>query len=337
MTTSSPPVEKRSGLRVRRFLPLIGLALLAWILSKLDGAATMAAFARVSWPTIALAATSFLINLVLKAARWWRLVNAQELPLPWPVALAAFMAAQFYGQVTLGRVGEFYRAEPLIERGVPTGQALASCVADRIFDLFTVLALGAVLGAVVAHRPDAAAVAAVLILIGGALLLLAAAMYRNPSLLPGVRALSLRSLALGERSAFAKKLLTVFRDMLLGTLSLMRGRTIVEAMAWTAIAWVGYYGAAIILAQGLGLGVPTISLLAAASLAALSGLLPVTVSGLGARELIYQQVLATHGVAPEEAVVLALLHLAVMSGSAIGIAGFGVWARARQRRLAGPI
>lgn len=72
-------------------------------------------------------------------------------------------------------------------------------------------------------------------------------------------------------------------------------------------------------------------LTATAAFAALSSLLPVTVSGLGARELIYIQVLSARGVSGEAAATLSLLHLALMTGMAIGLGLLGsVW-RARQR------
>jgi len=65
-------------------------------------------------------------------------------------------------------------------------------------------------------------------------------------------------------------------------------------------------------------------LTATAAFAALSSLLPVTISGLGARELIYIEVLRNRGVASESAVALSLLHLGVMSATAIVVA-WSVW------------
>ncbi len=60
-------------------------------------------------------------------------------------------------------------------------------------------------------------------------------------------------------------------------------------------------------------------------------LLPVTVSGLGARELIYIKVLQSHAVPRESAVALSLLHLFVMSISATLFGFCGVVWRQRQR------
>jgi uncharacterized membrane protein YbhN (UPF0104 family) len=112
---------------------------------------------------------------------------------------------------------------------------------------------------------------------------------------------------------------------------MLRPRPLLEAALWTTLAWAGYFAALFALADGLHLVVPRVLLTATASFAALSALLPVTISGLGARELIYIQVLQAHGIASESAVALSLLHLMVMSATAILLGLLGVGWRQRQR------
>ena len=117
--------------RWRKYLPWLGLLLLGWLLSRFDLRALGRAFASVSAGAALSALGLFSANILLKSFRWQRMLSAQRLHLPMPVAVAAFLSSQFYGQVTLGRVGELYRAEALIERGVPLGIALSSSVYDR--------------------------------------------------------------------------------------------------------------------------------------------------------------------------------------------------------------
>lgn len=112
---------------------------------------------------------------------------------------------------------------------------------------------------------------------------------------------------------------------------MLRPSTLLEAMLWTLIAWTCYLKALFALADGLHLSVSRLLLTAAAAFAALSALLPVTISGLGARELIYIEALRRHGVAGESAVAMSLLHLIVMSACAIAFGLLGVLWRQRQR------
>lgn len=336
VSTPSPAAAAMTRARARppwkRLLPLIGVALLAWLISRLDGARFAAAFARVPASALLLASLSFNVNLALKAVRWKRLLSVQRIELPTSVAVAAFFAGQFWGQVTLGRMGEFMRAEALIERDVPASQALSSCVYDRILDLALVLVLGAVLGAFVVGELRAAVAATVFALVGclGLLVLV------RPELLHSAARTRVTALVawlsrigpLGKALSFARELFAGMRPML-------RPAPVLEATAWTLLGWLGYFAALWQIAEAMGVSASRLTLTAGASLAALSALLPVTFSGLGARELIFQKLLGLGGTSSELAVALGLLHFAVMSGSALVFGFLAMLWQQRQRRTPG--
>lgn len=328
---SSAVVARRPKPLWRKLLPLIGLVVLAFILSRLDGRAMAGAVSRVSVTTLALSFAAFTANMFLKALRWQRLLVAQGIDLPPRESLAAFLSGQFYAQITLGRVGEFFRAEVLLGRGVSAGRALASCVFDRLLDVIIVFGLGATFAIGVLGNTTLAFVALAALLLGLALLmwLLRAAAPLPPGAVSGPLRRYVAGLA---RRPLLSRPLGALRDLLQGMLPMLRPAPLSEALFWSAISWFGYFEALFQLADGLGLGVSRVLLTATAAVAALSALLPVTVSGLGARELIYIQVLRHQGVPNEAAVVLSLLHLLVMSGSAIGIGFAGVVWRQRQQR-----
>jgi len=310
--------------RARKLLPLLGLLLLAWVLSQLDLGAMRAAFGRIAAASVALACAFFTLNLWLKVARWQRLLRAQGIALPHRVALAAFLSSQFYAQVTVGRVGEFLRIEALLERGVSPGTALAACVFDRLLDLYVVLGAGLCFGAFWLGDLRLASVAG-LIMLGLAAL--------------GVWTMRLLDRdpppAWLERSArrpLLARLLRHARELVQGVRPMLAPGPLLEAAGWTLSAWYLYLVALFVLAAGLQIDVSRVLLTATAAFAALSSLLPVTISGLGARELIYIEVLRARGVSGEAAATLSLLHLAVMTALAIGLGLLGTLWRARQRR-----
>ncbi|HEY2735207.1 MAG TPA: lysylphosphatidylglycerol synthase transmembrane domain-containing protein [Polyangiales bacterium] len=310
--------------RWRRLLPIVGVCLLAWVLSRLDLAQLARALARVSPLTIAISCAWFSANLWLKVWRWQRLLAAQGIVLPHRIALATFMSAQFYAQVTVGRVGEFVRIEALTERGIGAGTALSSCVFDRLLDVFLVLFAGSVLGAFVLGRARAALTAALLLVVLAAVAMLLLQIFARKAAEDDARWV--------EHRPFVARALRMLRELARGITPMLRARVLVEAIGWTVLAWSGYFAALFALADGLHLLASHVLLVATASFAALSALLPVTISGLGARELIYIEVLRGHGVPAESAVALSLLHLTVMSICAIALGLFGVLARLRQRR-----
>jgi len=310
---------------IRKWLPLIGLALLAWVLARLDTRAFTALLAQVPTRAWLSSAVLFSINLWIKVLRWQRLLRAQDIELPQRVALPAFLSAQFYAQFTVGRVGEFLRIEALLERGVNSGAALASCVFDRLLDVVSVLCAGVVFGLI--ERGD------VRLALGafGGLCVLSIAMAMLLALfgradLAQLQARLPRARILSRVLAFAHALASGMRPML-------RPKVLAEATLWTLTAWYFYFAALFALADGLHVEVSRWLLTATASFAALLSILPVTISGLGARDVVYVEVLRGQHIAPESAAALSLLHFAVMAGVAIGLGFVGAAVRARQRSL----
>jgi len=314
------------GSRVRRYLPLLGLLLFAWVISRQNLPALGAALAAVRPGALLQAAGLFGLNMLLKSVRWHRMLQAQRLPLPLPVAMAAFLASQFYGQVTLGRVGELYKAEALTERGVPLGTALSSSLYDRLLDLAAVLLVAAVLATTVLGDARAGAVAGAcmaLLMIGGLVVLRARSLAAFG---PVVRLRAWLEARRGTRGA-----LGLLVALISGLGPLLRPLFLIEAVAWTAVSWSLYFASVWRVAAGMGIDASPVTLTAASALGALSALLPVTISGLGAREVIFMQVLGPIGVAPERAVVLSLLHLGMMTAVATSVGLLGLIARQRQR------
>ena len=91
-----PPTRAKPAVpRWRRLLPLLGLVLLGWVLSRLDLGGMGAALGRIAPSVIALACGLFAVNFFVKALRWQRLLRAQGIEMPWRVTFAAFMSGQF--------------------------------------------------------------------------------------------------------------------------------------------------------------------------------------------------------------------------------------------------
>ena len=241
---------RRTVPRWRKLLPLLGFVLLGWVLSRLDLSGMGAALGRIAPSAVVIACALFAVNFFVKALRWQRLLQAQGIHVPGRVTFAAFMSGQFYAQVTLGRVGEFFRIEALLARGVSAGAALASSIFDRLLDLFMVLAVGGVLAALVIGDLRVAALSALLMIgVGGALRTLLKALGSERAPL-AERALA----ALAARPSLARIVRGV-RDLARGIDPMVRAAPLSEALVWTAIGWAFYFATLFELSHGLGLQV----------------------------------------------------------------------------------
>ncbi len=318
--------------RWKYYTPLVGLVLLAWILSGIDLRSMRDSILALSPRTLGLAAGCFATNVLIKSFRWHRMLQAQGIRLPLRISLAAYLNGQFYGQVTLGHVGEFYRAEALIERGVSVGLAMSSCLIDRFIDVLIVLAVAMVLGALVVGNVQAALWAAGLLGLGISLVAFvwAAAAYR---LLPqSVVSTATRAVDRMRRNRFLDRGIDAVLDLLQGSRALLHPLPLLEALCWSTLAWPLYFCTLWVLADGMGMKLDFVILTAASSLGALSSLVPITFAGLGVREVVFAEVLALRGATRASAVALSLTNFAVMMTTALGVGIVGViW---RQKQIA---
>jgi uncharacterized membrane protein YbhN (UPF0104 family) len=122
---------------------------------------------------------------------------------------------------------------------------------------------------------------------------------------------------------------------MLGSRALVRPLPLLEATLWSALAWSGYFATLWQISAGIHLGLSRTILTAAASLAALGSLLPITVSGLGVREVVFARVLSLEGATVERAVALSLTNFSVMVVSVLGLGLAGLLWRQRQTATGG--
>jgi hypothetical protein len=134
-----------------------------WVLSKVDQQTMFDSLKGLLTKSLALALACFAANILIKAFRWRRMLAAQATEVGTSVAFAAYLSGRFYGQVTMGHLGEFYRAEALTERSVSIGRSISSCLFARLLDVFILLALAVVLGTLIASNTRATLFAASII------------------------------------------------------------------------------------------------------------------------------------------------------------------------------
>ncbi|MBN1654107.1 MAG: flippase-like domain-containing protein [Deltaproteobacteria bacterium] len=323
--------HKNRPSRWRLYTPVVGLVLLGWVLSRVDYRIMLDSLKAISWRSLAFAFACFSINVLIKAIRWRRMLSAQAIAIPTSVAIAAYLNGQFYGQVTLGHLGEFYRAEALVERSISVGRAMSSCVFDRLLDVFILLSLAAVLGASVAGNHTAAWLAGGFLAVCAACGVLALIEVKYALMPQGARLWMNERLSAIEHKKIIGRFVKEIRELMGGATFLIRPTRLLEALLWSTIAWTGYFATLWQLSQGIGCQLSRAVQTTAASLAALSSLLPITFSGLGVREVVFAQVLGSEGATMEKAVLLSLINLGVMVASTLGLGIIGLVWRGKQQ------
>ncbi len=293
--------------RTRWLTRLFGPAVLAYFLLTTDLHRIAANLREVRWLPLLLSLALF-TGLVLTKAWRWR-VLLRELGLATPTlreASTLFMIGQFAGGATPGQTGDFVRAWYLRDRGAPLSAALFSILIDRLLDFF-LLAILSLVGLVAfldifpaALRP-AILVATVAFAIAVAVAV-PALIARGPRRWLMTRLGRIAPVSLRQRLERWQGLLDALevRPALMLTL-------LVATLAATTVVMVRIW----LLYRALDVVIPVALLVSASALISILQTLPVSVAGVGVRDAVLIAVLTHHGYAPERALALSALFLAL--------------------------
>lgn len=305
----------RRGL-LRALLRLLGPALLVVVIARIpDRPAILRALASAALGPLAFATLLNLANNYLKVLRWQALLRTRGIHYPTRRALPAFLSSVYIGMLTPGRVGDVLRVQYLrADLGTPYVEGLASIVMDRLCDLY-VLAVFVAAGVV---RYSAVIVGHLALVTWGgvAAIVLAPLVF----LVPGVAERSLAPVygkLAGEGSAAS---FSRFLEALRANV----GPPLLVTLPLTAAAFLVNYVQGYIIGRAMGIDLGFVDSMCLLAIASLLGLLPVSVSGVGVRELFFSLVFPILGLGPEVGVTFGLLVFFVIYivNIAIGFVSF---------------
>ena len=280
-------------------MKLIGPTLLVALLATTDLNALMKSLSRVDIMWWAVALSTWLVIACLKGLRWRLMCLDQGIILGAGRACRWYLAGLFLGGVSPGRVGELIKVTYLRRLGHATGKALFSTVMDRVWDILIMPAMA--LMAVLSMGVGVSGLAQVSALMIGPILAAMLLLGRGRRLL----LLPLRRLV----PQTYRKQATVTLDDFLGEFETITLAQSVWAGGITVLSWLMYVAAAQALCIGLGLDVALETTAAAVLGAALVGLLPITISGVGTRDAVFVFFFQSVGLAVHDAIALATLML----------------------------
>lgn len=255
------------------------------------------------------------LNYYFKVLRWDVLLAARGYKYSRLRAWTSFLSSGYVGLLTPGRLGDVLRIQYIRhDLGVPYADGLALLAVDRMCDIYVLLAFAAVgvafFGA--ALTPDLALVTwtGVVVMALGPLLLFVPSFARLVTrglyrMMPGSAQIE------GYERFFAG-------------LKQQELRHVVVAVFWTVLAFMINYGQGWVLAQALDLQLGLLDVVCLLAVSSLLGLLPISVSGVGVRELFFSLTFPLLGLSSEAGVVYGLGVFFVIYVAAVAM-GFVSW------------
>jgi glycosyltransferase 2 family protein len=303
------PGLTRAGVR------LLGPVLLALMIARMHNRGEILRTIYQADPLpLVLAVLLNLLNVHLKVVRWQVLLRTRDIHYPLRRAWPAFLSSLYLGMLTPGRVGDLLRAQYLhCDLELPYSEGLASVVMDRLCDLY-VLAVFVVFGAlrfssVVTGR------------LAGATWLLVAITVVPPLalLIPGIaERLANRvyaRLAHGDTTGLSR-----FLDALRANV----GPPLARTLPLTVATFLVTYTQGWLIGRALGFSISFVDASCFLAVANLLSLLPITISGIGVREVYFSRLFPWLGHTKAAGITFGLLVFLVTNLVFVAL-GFIVW------------
>lgn len=291
----------------RGWLRLLGVGLLAALvfLFKIDLGKTADLIAHADRLAIAAAVLLFVPFLLTKAWRWQIILGDLGIPISFGEAVKLYALGLGAGMMTPGQVGDAVKVAYLRESGL--GRALLSVLLDRLWDVFVLLLLAGSGAFLFWQQLEGEWLAIGLLAVGTIVLL-------GITASPGAQTALLKLLTRLRRSDRGAPAYEPVR---------LRPMQIVRQFAFTLMATVVVYARYYLITSALNIHLDPVPFVAAMSLATIAALLPISISGLGARDAALLLIAESIGISREQALGVSalILFLSVVNG----LVGFGVW------------
>ena len=303
---------------LRNWPRLLGVALVVVLLVRADLAGVSDTLGDAHVVGLLIAFVLLLPLVLLKSMRWQLILAVQGVRLGTMPAYLSYLGSMFLGVLTPGRVGEFARIFHVTEKhGVSRTLAFSGVLADRLFDLYLLLILGALaLAAITDGGVRIVVIVAIAVAAGIPLVAVASDRVLGWALVP-VR---------WGRARVHKMPWRLF-DLLVEVRTGLRsvtGPALVVSALLTVAAYAVFFTQAYIIARSAGIDASFVTVSLVIALGSLVAVLPISISGLGTRDAVIVAYLGTEGVAGDSALGFSILiFLVFVVGS--GLIGAAAW------------
>ena len=287
---------------------LTGVAILILLLTRIDLAQVLGILAHLSAISLVPIALLTVAIVAVKAWRWRHLMDVLGIHYSLNQSVLMYAAGLFLGAVTPGQVGDFGKALFLTGDGHPPGRAFFSVVWDRLLDVASLLCLACISALFFVHLLTGYLVALLSFL---AVVLTAVGVFvlHRDTLLPCVRSWVNRITgAVFSRMATRWDAKATLAEWF-GALRLVNTSTHIALLTTTVVGWGMYFTLMYLLSQLLEINISFLAVVACVSISLAVSLLPISIAGLGTRDITLVALFSTLGLSSEAAIAFSTLLL----------------------------
>jgi len=127
--------------KIRKYLPILGVGLFIYLLIKLDITKIFQEIKNLNFSYLFIVVILLGIFFITQTLKWFMLAREQKINIPFKDAFKINIISDFYGFVTPSKIGSIMRVDYLKKYKADTGKGLSNFVIDKILDLSSLFVL----------------------------------------------------------------------------------------------------------------------------------------------------------------------------------------------------
>lgn len=289
-----------------KFLHLLGLLLFLYILHKIDLHAALNGIRNFNPIFLIFYVICFTIMIILKSARWRVLLNSQLVNLSLTKVLKINIVANFWGTITLGRIGEIIKLDFLLKENQPLIKSMVSIFFDRIYDIITLL-IFSIIGIIYFLNIFLNELTGVIYIIFSTIIIITIILL----LRTGISNLLRKLLKKGFSESKYQTIENSWNEFTV-EFSKIKFDTMWKMTFLSIAAYLFFFLTTYIIALGFNVHIPFIYLSLCIAISSIVSLFPISISGIGTREAIFIFLLNKIFIGKEMAVLISFIDGTVL-------------------------
>ncbi|MGD1005065.1 MAG: lysylphosphatidylglycerol synthase transmembrane domain-containing protein [Methanoregulaceae archaeon] len=305
-----------------KILSFIGIVIFIFILYRINLSDILTILLKTNIPLLFLAISLNFIAVVPKALKWKIIVNSQKKAFSLIESIKAFFVGFAFSTLTPAKVGDFIKVFYISDKDYRVGKALSTIVIDRLIDIVLLLSL-ALIGiytfSILFHIEILSIGTLVIIAIS---LILGFYIMLNKEILSAILRPFFNFFVPKQ---LKDKISDYYHDFFIGLSIYFSDRQCFFSSIFIGIvSWIPPFLYAYVLALSIGINVDIFFFVLVIPIISLLDLLPISISGIGTRDIALIFLFGLKGIAPEQAIAFSLIYL-FLSYWLIALIGAAIW------------
>lgn len=307
-----------------KLLSLVGIALFLIILSRINLNDLIEIITHTNVLFLFLAFLVNCIAIVLKSLKWKIIVNSVKPDFSLKESVVAFFVGFSFSTITPAKLGDFIKVLYITDENCSLGKSISTIVIDRLIDiilLFSIAFIG-IYGFSVFYHIEILSIGTIVLIIAGILAGLYIVLNK-----PLLSALLKPFFNIFVPKHLKSKITLYYDDFFTGLFTFYHDRArFFFSIGVGIISWIPPFVYGYLLALSIGIDTGVLFFVLVIPVLSLLDLLPISISGIGTRDVALIFLFGLKGISPEQAVAFSLIYL-FMSYWLVALIGAGVYFR----------